>query len=368
MSSAPAETTCGIARRAAAPWRSGPALSTPPTTSSHHSVVVTSSTPCDEAAVDQRLPSPGRRCRWRGRPARRSRRASSCWRAAVTHGVVTPNIVAASSGRGGRRRGRVVRDRRLVDHAGDGAGGVGEDPARQRVEAGDIDHRRHQRDVVDVDVLRGVAGGQRRDHQLGHADRQRAHRRGDHRRAAAAAEAEDGVEAAVAVQRRDQRAGAAQHGVDGRPAIAGGAQRGEVGAAGAGDLRRRDVRRRRPARRGRRGPSRATSTPRCAQAIADVGVSAPLVSSVPTRRTVGIGDQRRAPGRAATPRAPRRRRRRAPVPRTPPGRGWRGTRGRRRRRCRCRGRRPSGCARSRPGRGRATRGRPIARRGPRRRR
>ena len=45
MSSAPTDTTCGIPSRAAAPSRSGPALSTPPTTSSHHSVVVTSTTP-----------------------------------------------------------------------------------------------------------------------------------------------------------------------------------------------------------------------------------------------------------------------------------------------------------------------------------
>ena len=63
--------------------------------------------------------------------------------------------------------------------------------AGDAVQPGDVGDRGHHHDVGDADVGRDVAGGERRDHQLRHAERQRAHAGGDDRGAAAAADADD---------------------------------------------------------------------------------------------------------------------------------------------------------------------------------
>ena len=64
------------------------------------------------------------------------------------------------------------------------------------VEPGDVGDRWHHDDVGDIDIRRDVARGERRDHELGQAERQRAHAGGDDRGAAAAADADDGGDVA----------------------------------------------------------------------------------------------------------------------------------------------------------------------------
>ena len=78
----------------------------------------------------------------------------------------------------------------MLDHTRDRARGVAEHPARDRVDAGDVDDRRHDRDVADTDIRRRVAAGHGRDHQFGQADRQRAHRGCDEDCPAAAADSD----------------------------------------------------------------------------------------------------------------------------------------------------------------------------------
>ena len=101
------------------------------------------------------------------------------------------------AGRGDAEHGQPDRGFSLVDrsrargHAGNGLGGVVQDHARDAVQAGHVGDRRHHDDVRHVDIGRGVAGSERRDHQLGDAQRQRTHAGGDDRGAAAAADADD---------------------------------------------------------------------------------------------------------------------------------------------------------------------------------
>src|SRR6266851_760745 len=98
MSNAPTDTTCGTPSLPAISRRSGPAESTPPTSSSASSVVVMSSTPVTKpdstSASIARPPVPVA-----GNVSTPYPRRSSSSRAAVTDGVVTPNIVAAIRGR-----------------------------------------------------------------------------------------------------------------------------------------------------------------------------------------------------------------------------------------------------------------------------
>ena len=104
------------------------------------------------------------------------------------------------------------------------------------VDAGNVDDRGHHRHVGDADIGADVAGGERRQHQFRDADRQRPHRRGADRGAAAAAHRDDAVDPPFAVEPRGDHRGAPRHRRHRLAAVVPGAEGGEVGAAGAGDL------------------------------------------------------------------------------------------------------------------------------------
>ena len=135
-------------------------------------------------------PSTGRRRRWRGRRGSRSS-SSSRLVTACTQGVVTPNIVRPSAGLVGARCRRRVRD-----HAGQRVRGVGQHLLADAVDALHVGDRIHHADVARADVGPRVAAGHGRDHHLGHADRQRAHRLRRQRGAARAAGRDDAAEVA----------------------------------------------------------------------------------------------------------------------------------------------------------------------------
>ena len=60
----------------------------------------------------------------------------------------------------------------VLDHPGHGSRGVAEHAARDGVDPGDVDDRRHDRDIARADVRGRVAAGDGRDHELGHSDGQ----------------------------------------------------------------------------------------------------------------------------------------------------------------------------------------------------
>ena len=74
---------------------------------------------------------------------------------------------------GGDERPVPGDDRRRfgADHAGNGAGGIGDDARREAIDAGNVDDRGHHRHVGDADIGADVARGERRQHELGDADR-----------------------------------------------------------------------------------------------------------------------------------------------------------------------------------------------------
>ena len=171
MSSAPSETTCGIPSSPAASSRSGPAENTPPTSSSASSVVVTSSDAGDEAVLDERL----------------HRLPAGAGRVEDEHLVAELLEPLAGRGHAGRRdaehrrpdqRLRRRPSRRTAASPCPAIGGRRRSPgsAGDLVDAGDVDDGVHHRHVDRADVGPGVARGDGRDHQLRHADRQRAHR------------------------------------------------------------------------------------------------------------------------------------------------------------------------------------------------
>ena len=97
ISQAPTDTTCGILHCIAASHLALPAARTPPTISSHHSVVVKSSTPWKNPAwINASIVFPPVPVAWNTNTSYplSSRQAF----ARSTHGVVTPNIVAATIG------------------------------------------------------------------------------------------------------------------------------------------------------------------------------------------------------------------------------------------------------------------------------
>ena len=97
MSVAPSETTWGTPADAAASSRCGPAARMPPRISSAHSVVVTSSTASTTPLATRRsIMRPPAPVAWKIKTSQPA--ASSCCFARWTHGVVTPNIVAATTG------------------------------------------------------------------------------------------------------------------------------------------------------------------------------------------------------------------------------------------------------------------------------
>ena len=112
----------GSRPRPAAVRRSGPALRKPPTCSSASSVVVRSSTPAmSPSSMSDSMACPPLPVAWKTRTSQPAR--SSVSRARSTHAVVTPNIVAATSGLSfaSRLRSRMRheaghRPRRLREH------------------------------------------------------------------------------------------------------------------------------------------------------------------------------------------------------------------------------------------------------------
>src|SRR5262249_61508391 len=120
---------------------------------------------------------------------------------------------------------------------------VGQHGAADAVEAADIDDAVHHRHVADADVWPHLARGEGADHDLGDAERQRAHGGGADGGAGAAAEAQGAVEAAFVVQLAGDGGGAAGGGVDGPAAVAGGRDGVERRGRGGGDLLAGGVRR-----------------------------------------------------------------------------------------------------------------------------
>ena len=155
--------------RAIAPKRSSVAGSTPPNRRSQTSVVVMSMTPDSRplSASFSMAAAAGAGGVEDHAVVGRTELVGD----GVTQGVVTPNMVRPiaglpSGGGAGLRR-----------HAGYRLGGVVQDDTGQPVQPGHVGHRRHHDDVGDVDIGRDVAGGERRDHDLGQAERQGAHAR-----------------------------------------------------------------------------------------------------------------------------------------------------------------------------------------------
>ena len=99
----------------------------------------------------------------------------------------------ADGGLGLRRRGRASG---VGDHAGQRVRGVRQDLLGDAVDARHVGDRIHHADVGRPDVGLHVARGHGRDHHLGHADGQRAHRRRGQRGAARAAGGDDAAEVA----------------------------------------------------------------------------------------------------------------------------------------------------------------------------
>ena len=180
-SCATSSSACSVRRRAAASC-SRPAPSTPPTSSSHSSVVVASSTPAMKppamSASIERPPVPGHVKRQHLVAERRPAPPRAC----VTHGVVTPNIEAATSG-----RALPQLERRGLHHPRHGRSRVREDARRHGVDARHIDDRGRQHHVA----ARPRSGACRppaivETISFGHADRQCPHGLGGDRRVARA--------------------------------------------------------------------------------------------------------------------------------------------------------------------------------------
>ena len=241
-------------------------------------------------AVDERLHATARPCRWRGTPAPRSRAPPVRSRARVTQGVVTPNIVAATSGRPSASCGSAQATMPAI-----AAAALARIRARDRVDAGDVRDRRHHRHVRPADVVARLARGHRRDHQLRHPDRQRAHRRRGDRRVRPTRRPRAPHGCRPSPYRRRVSAAAA-------PAIAAiAAPRSPAAPSAATSTRRlgadllaRDVGR--PRRRLERPDvASSASTPAWRRRSRRKPSSSPLVSSVPTSRTVrapsSVGDR-----------------------------------------------------------------------------
>ena len=115
-------------------------------------------------------------------------------------------------------RGRPRCGETRLDHADHRLRAIAEHLTRDRVQALDVGHRIHHRDVGWADIAADIARGDRRDQDLGHADRQRPHARRDERGAAGAAGGDDAGDIALALDPALERLGHRRHR---RAAIAG---------------------------------------------------------------------------------------------------------------------------------------------------
>jgi hypothetical protein len=125
---------------------------------------------------------------------------------------------------------------RRFDHAADGAGGTSEDLARDAIEAGDVHDAGKHDDVLDANILGGVAAGEGGHHEFGKANGQGTHRRRADGRAAAAAERDDPINLFFGNETAQDDGCAARHDFDGFATIAALDDRGEVGSGGSGQL------------------------------------------------------------------------------------------------------------------------------------
>ncbi|MGY4172898.1 hypothetical protein ACVIM8_006971 [Bradyrhizobium sp. USDA 4529] len=114
---------------------------------------------------------------------------------------------------------------------------VAEHRARNRVETLHVGHRIHHGDVGGTDIGTDVAGRDRGDDQLRHADRQRAHAGRDQRRAAGAAGGDDPGDIALATQPSLERLRHRRH----RGAAIGAEHAGAAAAVVQCDLLRGDI-------------------------------------------------------------------------------------------------------------------------------
>ena len=62
-----------------------------------------------------------------------------------------------------------------LDHPDNRTGGIGVDPATDRIKARDIDNRRDEGDILAAGIGADIAAAHRRDHNLGKANRQFTH-------------------------------------------------------------------------------------------------------------------------------------------------------------------------------------------------
>ncbi len=138
-----------------------------------------------------------------------------------------------------RPRGELLLGLGHADHGGRGLGqhaldhGVG--PAEQ------VPDGEEHRDIAVADVFADVARGDRRDDELGRADRQRPHRDRGYGRALVAAHTYDAGELPGLVPLREEARRALPHRAHRLVAAAGGAQLGHAGAAHSRYLLGRDV-------------------------------------------------------------------------------------------------------------------------------
>ena len=126
-------------------------------------------------------------------------------------------------------------------HAGDGRGGVGQDPRGQPVDPGDIGDAREQHQVGLAYIGPGVTGrGGGHDH-LGYAEREFTKGPGRDGRTSCTAERERAVHPALGVQPGKDLRGALGHRGDGGATVARFRKRGQVGASRGRDLGARHV-------------------------------------------------------------------------------------------------------------------------------
>ena len=180
-------------------------------------------------------PSTGRRCRSRGRRAPRSRAPRAARRASVTHGVVTPNIVAATSG--------------FASSGGTVAWTIPAiAPAALAMIRAEI-RLTPEMSTTEYIIVTSTAPTYGRVSpeasvetiSFGTPDRERAHRARRDRRAARAAEGEHALEPPLLVQPQHDGLGAGAHRLDRGAAVAAARELGHVGAGRARDLVAVDV-------------------------------------------------------------------------------------------------------------------------------
>ena len=162
------------------------------------------------------------------------------------HGEADHRPVAAAPH---RRAFALAARRPRLDHADHRRRAVGEDLAAYRIQPGNVCDRVEHHDVGRADIGRDIAGGDRRNQHLRHADRQRAHRRRDQRGAAGAARRDQAADRLVPLDPGFERlrhrgdrgtAVAGEHRIGAAAVIRGNVVRRHVGRRGSAGGRKID--------------------------------------------------------------------------------------------------------------------------------